>query len=475
MKARCTAFVFCFLCMVFSCVANAKSLQLLDIYRSIDDHFPKIKASLAGIEEERGNLQSAKGAFDARVDGQLSDRASGYYDGGTFQSQLVKPVPAYNAELYTGYRYSDGDFPIYEAKDVTRDRGEYNVGVVFSLLRDRDIDKDRFAVADADYNLQVAMLENLITMLEVKLKAQNAYTEWQAAQKILGTYQELLNLALQRQRNLEKQVAAGDMAKIALVENKQNILKREVLLNEAKRDYIVRSNALSLYMRDDTGQIVKLENRYTAPDMIVDNDPEKYEDSYISNVVTSRPELRVLEKRLLQQNNKLLLGENSLLPKVDLSIEAAQDMGQGPSTLSGTEAIGKIKFSIPLQRELGKGAVYAAKSKITKLKNDKLLLEDKIKIELMNMLADLKTLKKNIDLSAQELTLAVKMQQAETDLLNHGSSNLFLLNTREEKVVEAKVKNTLSKMYYLKAKGTFEAATIQLDKFNIPEQQAKIN
>ncbi|NDE90338.1 MAG: multidrug transporter, partial [Alphaproteobacteria bacterium] len=132
------------------------------------------------------------------------------------------------------------------------------------------------------------------------------------------------------------------------------------------------------------------------------------------------------------------LGENSLLPKLDLGFEVARHQGNGLSRLDGTEAIGLIKFSIPLQRNLGEGQTAAAKAQVRRLENDQRLTTDTIRTELRNLATDLKMNSENLKLSDQEVSLAEKMQRAERQLLANGSSNLFLVNSREEKTAEAR-------------------------------------
>jgi outer membrane protein TolC len=155
------------------------------------------------------------------------------------------------------------------------------------------------------------------------------------------------------------------------------------------------------------------------------------------------------------------------LPKIDLGVESARDQGDGPQRLDGTEIIGLVKLSIPLQRNLGYGQTAAAQARLRQLENEQRLLADTIRVEVQNLATDLQLNSTNLDLSDQEVTLAVKMQEAERQLLANGTSNLFLVNSREEKTAEARVKNILSNMYVLKAFGSYNAATMKFDRLHI--------
>ena len=188
---------------------------------------PKIQEALQKQEEADAKLQTALGGFDATVEQEGKLRTSGYYDGNTIDSQVVKPLPFANAKLYGGYRYSDGDFPIYENRSFTNDGGEARLGVVFSLLRDRAIDKRRFALQDATLDKDIAALNLTLTQLKVQYEAMHAYGEWVAAGNMLAVYSDLVDVAQERQNGLSTRAKRGDVARILLTENEQNILKRQ--------------------------------------------------------------------------------------------------------------------------------------------------------------------------------------------------------------------------------------------------------
>lgn len=453
------------LAVLYAWPLQAKELRLEEVLLSSGTHYPKVKAALAKQDAAAGGRQEASGAFDLRLDGDAKLRGSGYYDGDYGAARLVKPVAPFNGEVYTGYRRGRGDFPVYNDDLRTKDGGEVNVGVIFSLLRNRDFDDRRFKLQDAEYKQQLAGVDVVLTKLATQLKAQHVYAEWLAAGRILNVYQDLLDLAEQRQRNLTARIKAGDAAQIMATENRQNLLKRQALLNEARRDFIRQSNNLSLFWRDHDGMpripgMQDLPRKF--PSVAIPS--EKIIEQDITNVLETRPELQAIQIGMTRQRNRLRLGENSLRPKIDLGVEAAQDQGDGLRRLDGMETIATVKISVPLQRNLGEGKVSAARARLRQLENEQRLAADTIKAELHNLAADLALNEANLTLSQQEVALAEKMQRAERQLLSNGTSNLFLVNSREEKTAEARVKNILSNMYVVKALGSYNAATMQFDK-----------
>lgn len=456
-------------CMLLvPCAAKAKELALNDILASSARHYPKIQAALAEAEKKRSDIQAARGAFDMRLDSDVKTRPSGYYDGNTADTRLVKPLATMNAELYSGYRISNGDFPVYEGDFETQDAGETRVGVIFSLLRDRAIDKNRFAVLKADYGYQIAELDVLLTQISVQEKAQKAYGEWVAAGAMRRVYQELLSIAEQRQKILQEKVKRGAIAKIALVENEQNILKRRGMLNEADRYVTFAANNLSLYWRDDNGNPV-IPSIMHMPAQLRFSFSEKRPalDAVAAGALRERPELRILSLQKAQQNAELKFGENMLKPKLDVGLEMSRDYGAGPRSLEQTTGIAAFKLSIPLQRETGLGMVNAARAALKKTELDQRLVADRLRVEMNNLITDIYLFKNNMDISAGEITLAQKMEKAERNLVDNGASNLFILNAREEKTAEARVKNIALNYKLFSILASFYAATIQLDRLGL--------
>lgn len=451
----------------FAATSNAQAAPLLlkEVLLSSNAHHPAIQEALAKQDEAAGNTQTARGAFDLRLDGDAKLRPSGYYDGNYAGARLVKPLAPLGAEIYGGYRQGRGDFPVYNEELLTKDAGEFNVGVLFSLLRNRDLDDRRFQLQDALFEQQRAQLDITLTRIGTQLKAMHIYGEWLAAGHMVEVYKGLLSLAQERQRNLKIQVKAGEASSIMATENEQNLLRRQAMLNEALRDFIKKSNDLSIFWRDTEGSPLVPDKADLPKSFVLNAIPPKDAITRdIARVLKTRPELQAVQLGLQQQDNRLRMGENALLPKVDIALELARDQGQGPSRLDGMEGIAMVKVSVPLQREYGLGQVSAAQARLRQIQNQQRLLQDSIQAELQNLAADLELTKANLDISNREVDLAERMQNAERKLLANGTSNLFLVNTREETAAEAKIKNILSHLYVFRTLGSYYAATIQFDK-----------
>ena len=449
---------------------SAATLALDEVLDSSLRHFPQVLAAVEKTAAQAGKVLAAEGTFDLRLENQTYSRATGFYDGKIVDSKLVKPLPQFNTKLYGGYRISDGDFPTYEDEFFTNGGGEFKIGAVFSLLRDRDIDDRRFALRDSSLALTQTELEQRLTQIKVQHQAANAYIKWLAAGKGLDIYRGLLELAEARQRGLEDRVADGDLARVYLNENQQYILKRRGKVTEAERQLANYANRLALYLRDQNGvprRPAVAEIPGTWPDLGT-LDPVELEAT-IAATRRGRPEFGIVEADLERERNRLALGENALRTRVDLNLEASQDLGGGSYTREETDAVVRLDITVPLERRTGRGKVAEARANVSRLEHERQLLNEQIDLEVRNIANDINAAERFLDLAGQEVDQAGILEEAERVRFDDGASDFFVVNLREESTADARVRRIEAQAGLLQAVTNFYAATVQIERFHIPE------
>lgn len=450
--------------------AAASSLELDDVLDSSLRHFPQVLAAVEKTQAQAGKLLAAEGAFDLQLENSTYTRATGFYDGKITDTKLVKPLPQFNTKLYGGYRVADGEFPLYEDELFTNSGGEFKIGAVFSLLRDRDIDERRFALRDNSLALSQTELEQRLTQIKVQHQAASAYLAWFAAGQALDIYRGLLDLAEARQRGLEARVDDGDLAKVYLNENQQYILKRRGKVTEAERVLANYANRLALYLRSEGGQPRRPALEELPGDWPVLGEPDAIEiESAIAATQRQRPELGIVEADIERERNRLALGENALKTRVDLNFEASQDLGRGSVTREETDAIVRLDITVPLERRLGRGKVAEARANLSRLEYDRQLLNEQIEVEVRNIANDIMAADRFLELASQEVEQAQILEEAERIRFDDGASDFFVVNLREEAAADARVRRIEAHLGLLQALTNFYAATVQIDRFRIAE------
>jgi outer membrane protein TolC len=447
--------------------ASADALTLEEVLSSSLAHFPKIKEAMAKHESAQGSVLAAEGAFDATLENTSISRPAGYYDGNYSNTKLVKPIGAYNAKIAGGYRISDGSFPIYEDYHYTNTAGEFNLELFISLLRDNAIDSNRFALWNSTLDVEKAQQEIMLTKLSVQHAAMVAYYEWLAAVEIQQVHQDLVTLAKKRQEALTTRAKHGDIAPILVTENEQYLYRRTATLADAQRALANASARLALYLRDQQGNPHMPAIPQKSPGFPIADTPLNEIETMIERAYSNRPEFAVISAAVKQQNNAVKMGENQQLPRVDLALKTAQDIGRGSPTRDKTEGVAMLTISIPLQQRLGEGRVNKARAELKALEYEQRLLKDRIAQQVLQVVNDLQATKQFITLSEKEISVAAKMQDSEKQLFQEGASDFFVLNMREEQLANARIKNITAKRDYNTARANYYATTGQFKPFMI--------
>lgn len=411
------------------------------VLRSSARHFPSVQAAQAAIAEREGNLLAAEGVFDPRVDGGLYSRLGGYYDGTAADVGFYQSVPFMGAEVFADYSVSGGDFPIYEDQLVTTDFGQARVGVALSLLRDREIDDRRFAVSKAELETRMAEFGLLAEQIDILQQAYIAYARWLISAQLLLAYEELLNITVVRGAALERQVEAGDVAEILLVENEQAVLQREGLVVESRRQVRLSAERLALFLRDDQGVVV-FPNYDQSLVMPVQDEGflDTPEEELIEQALLNRPDIAVAKTLQSQFRLEKRIAENLAKPRLDFRVYSARDFGSGTLRRQGTDTIADISFSIPLAIRTARGRAASADARLTGVGYELRLLIDEAKRDLRLSLVNLRATTELKEVALRELAVAQRLAEAELRQFEAGTSDYFLLNVRERSLGEAQLR-----------------------------------
>ncbi len=435
-------------------------------------HFPAILKGLAARRAAEGTAVEALGAFDVVFDATGFSRVAGFYDGTAAEGTVKQRVRPLGADLYAGYRISDGTFPIYEDENFTNLGGAVKVGLMFSLLRDRVIDNERFAERDAQFGLRAADLELLLTRIGVQQRAQLAYWRWVTEVRKLGVYESLLDIAQTRQDALERQVERGARAAIFLTENLQNIMRRQSLVRSAERDVAVAANELSLYYRGPGGSPLVPTSAQVPPGEALASVEAlaRVDETAIPDALERRPELALLRNAIDRERNRIALAENNLKPRIDLGMEVQTGLGgvgEGGVSRDSTDTVVGFTFNVPLQRRAEKGRLARSQAQLSARLEEQRLTEDRIQLEIRNVLVDLRAASDLLAIAAQEVEQADIMRSSEQRRFESGASDFFLVNVREEVAANARIKLVEAELETRLARANFDAASVDLDRLGL--------
>ncbi|MEM6747199.1 MAG: TolC family protein [Pseudomonadota bacterium] len=454
-------------CVLFFVLAAAHANTPLlpqTVAQSTERHYPEIVAAEAERSAAIGRQLASRGAFDTLLKTRARARLDGFYSGDTGEVSVSRALQPLGAEVYGGYRVSQGDFPIYEDEYFTDQGGEVKIGVLFNLLRNRAIDGRRADLREADIDVSAAELDVLLTQITVQQAALTSYWRWVAKGRELKAYEDLLALAESRDDALRREVASGARARIVLTENAQNLLRRQELVRRAEQDLILAANALSLFLRDDAGEPI-IPNANQLPQTLPL--PQNGGSIDAQSLLTVRPDLQLLnlaQQRLEVQRD---LARNDLQPELRVGVEAADDFGAiGPGGVSRDEReiIAGVTLTVPLGRRDARGRLRAAQAEIMAVEQRQRLLRDQIVRELRDIIVSLDTAEELLNLTRQETLQANALREAERSRFRSGASDFFLVNLREQSAANAQVRLAEAEFTLAAATLAYQAATLDLER-----------
>ncbi|MFK8020740.1 MAG: TolC family protein [Pseudomonadales bacterium] len=420
---------------------NAKQVvSLQQVLGSASERYPKILEAKEKLRQAQAVRLAAEGAFDIELTQNTRVRTSGYYDGAYANQKIIKPLANANAKVFAEYRLSTGEFPVYEDEFVTLDRGEVSLGLSFSLLRNREIDPYRLAIANADLDISMETFRQQAVLNNVLFDAAIAYMEWLNAFEQLTVFQQLFENARERQTAINNRVKLGLSARIDLLDNEQNLLKRKAAVLKAQNELDLRGIALSLYWRDNSGKPLPIgpSLRPSLPREL-SNSAIADMDQLVSDAIALHPDIRYVDNLIKKTKNNRQLYENELLPTVDIHLKAGHDLGDGSNTREGLESYAGIEFSMPLGQSRAKGKRNQANAKLKELGYLHQRLTENLSGLLQQAKAKYVNAKAQARITSRRSDIAQKLLEQEQQRFTQGASDVFLINIREENTSEARI------------------------------------
>lgn len=433
---------------------ETQKLSLMQVLQSIDTHYPQVKIARLEVIKASGAFVNAKGQFDPSLEASTRSQPAGGYINNYGDTQLTIPTLYNGVKLFAGYRNGEGNWPIYYQNYLTNSGGEYRAGLSLPLLRDRLIDKERTGLLSSAQLMLMKEQDAEAIKIKIYQEAIKAYWQWVEAGLQLNTFKQLLHLAKERQQAIEKQASLGDLPKLTISENLQQIIQREQLLNQGQMIFEQAGVNLSLYFRDAKGNPLVPEAR-SLPDLT--------STSYaIEASLREHPGIKKLDHYAAMMQLKRNQARNELLPQLDATAYTFKQNGTGgyPLMIPQAAMVG-VSFKFPLLQRQAKGSLIQAESELRQVHVEKKFLYEQLNNEFANMLIGINRSRQQVSLLKKELTLAQKVQQGETKKFHQGDSTLFLVNQREQMTTQVRL-NTLHaqvQLEELKARACYFAST----------------
>jgi outer membrane protein TolC len=392
-------------------------------------------------------LLSAKGAFDLKT---YSDYEAKQYNKKNYFRNFeagVKLPTWYGLELKSAYNHIDGDF-VNPASSLPP-LGQAVIGLDWSLGQGLMIDERRAYLKIARAGIAMGALERRAILNDLFYDAAKAYWGWAIANNQVFVIKEALKQAQIRHEGIRERFIQGESPAIDTLETFIQLQNRQIDLNLAQLDV---NNAAQLMERYNwsSGRTVPLNSAITAPKMLdgnIDYAPNESQQERVSQALELHPDLGIYTVKNTQLDIERRLKREQLKPVFNVNYNI---LGNGwnffpTQTENGIGVLANdikwgFTFSMPISNRKARGSLQSAQLKI--IQNDLTIQQKRIEIttKVVQYDNELRTLRTQIDL-LRNITVNNKiLLDAEYTKYQLGESTIFLINTREQRWLDAQIK-----------------------------------
>ncbi|MBG9378095.1 TolC family protein [Panacibacter sp. DH6] len=432
---------------------TAQSLFTVDEFiQQVRQYHPVAKQANILVDQAAAELLAAKGAFDPAV---MLDASRKTFDGKNYyyytNPELKLPTWV-GIDVKAGLESNGGT---YLNPEVTSGNTSY-LGVEVPLAKGLLMDKRRAAVQQARILRSQSEQERMAAINDLLFDAYTSYWQWAGQYSLYNLYSTFLDVSNKRFRLVKLSFVNGDRSAMDTLEafaQLQNVamMQTEALakLNDAVLDL---SNYLwidrdSAYLLPSTAKPDTV--RFAAYAEPVDA------EAVIANAYLQHPLLRTYQFKLesLQVERKLKF--QSLLPVLNAK---ANLLNKNYYVLKGVDAAflqnnykWGIDFKLPLFLREGRGSYQQAKLKIENTNYAFTAKQWEIENKIRSYFNQFIQLQKQLQITQSAFdSYRLLLRQEELRFAN-GESSLFVINSRENKVIETGQKLAELRIKYQKA------------------------
>ena len=447
--------ILCFLC--YSILVHAQSTDSTQVFTEdayldwVKQYHPVLQRANLLQRTAAAYQLKAKGGFEPKIEGSIEQKS---FDGKTYFTigETGLKIPTWlGAEVKAGYNWTNGVF--LNPENNLPANGQAYVGVTWSLGRGLMIDERRATLQKAALLDAANEAERQQIVNDLLLEAGKAYWEWVHAYNAVQIQQEGLRLSSIRFDGVLTSFLQGDKPAIDTLESRIQIQNREISLNEARIQYENQSRLLSNFLWYENELPLEVSDLLRPPyyeeiELIAFN-------SNILDIISQLPEdhpaLQAYTIKLEQLAIDRSLKAEQLKPQVDVSLNLLSDgfdfvntpkdfEGANLNALLTENYKAGVRLSMPLFNRKTRGDLELADLKLLDTKYQLQQKTQDIKNKVLNYQGLLDNIKKQLFINQSTIENYRALLDGENEKFRFGESSIFLLNSREQKLIEARLK-----------------------------------
>lgn len=419
-------------------------ITISEFLEKVRTNHPISKVAELLYREASATRLAAGGAFDPQLFVDYEDKyfkQSDYWDLG--EGGVRIPTMG-GLEFSGGYRWASGSY-LNPQNFQSPTRGQSFVGVKANLLQGLFTDDRRTQLNRAELLEDWNRIEAEVLQNDLAYDALKAYVEWSLASAYYDIVFEAIDLAEERLEQTIQSYEAGDKPALDTLETNLQLRQRRVDLLAAERELISSRQYLNSFIwTGNTPDVLTNDLEPLLPALVIGELPNSRNLSIRTN-----PSLLVYDFKLRDLGLEQRLKKQKLLPKLSFKYEALADgfdftpaneadFGLGDFVLQDNKW--GLNFAMPLFFRSARADVElnTIKQERTQLQFNQKSGELELKLAQYN--EQFRQISEQLVIYRQIVGDYESLLQAERTKFRFGESSVFLLNSRENKLLDAQLK-----------------------------------
>lgn len=462
-------FLYLVLGSIFWCGTTVvRGQEFMDLNTYLDHvkaYHPLVKQAQLKLSESQAKLLKSQGAFDPKLEVDYNDK--------TFQSTpyferlnaTFKIPTAYGIEFQGGLQEADGSY-LNPEQTVSGDQ-LYKIGAQIDLGKGLWVNERRTALKQSKSYTKQAAEENALQVNSTLEAASHAFLEWYRAYQEYEVYDRFVTNAAFRFEGVKSRYRSGDLAVIDTVEAR--IAFNQRVLGRKKAQMKLREKALKasnfLWIEENA---VEIKNG-VFPKL----DPLEFSQNFqpINTSIEDHPKIKALEFKLEQLLLEKRLQRKNLLPEITVGYQWLSETNPTQQlnwALDPDNSSTQLRLSLPLFLRKERANFKLAGIQLQDLELKRKQVENLLNNKIQALANETQLLQEQWNIAQRMVSDYQTLFAGEQQKFEAGESSLFLVNSRESKLIEGLLKAIELNTQQQKAQTSYYFQLVYPDRSAVP-------